>query len=106
MIGKNISKVGGISVGIVLAESVATRGAQSFRSEARKGGRASCSASARLLPLEPALEAALLMQKGIRMHDSAPQGPLEREASKLLAQMRERNRACCSQTGGRQSARG
>ena len=40
------------------------------------------------LPLEPALEAALLMQKGIRKHGSVPRGSLEREASKLLAHMR------------------
>ena len=40
------------------------------------------------LPLEPAVEAALLLQKGIRKHGPAPLGLLEREASKLLAQMR------------------
>ena len=46
------------------------------------------SASIRVtLPLEPALEAALLLQKGIWKH-GPPRGPLEREASKLLAQMR------------------
>ena len=39
------------------------------------------------LPHEPALEAAPPLQKGIRKHGSAPRGPLEREASKLLAQM-------------------
>ena len=41
-------------------------------------------------PLEPALEAALLLQKRIRKQGLASRGPLEREASKLLAQMREK----------------
>ena len=40
------------------------------------------------LPLEGALEAALQLQKGVRKFGPAPRGPLEREASRLLAQMR------------------
>ena len=40
------------------------------------------------LPLEEALDAALRLQKGVRNHDPAPRGPLEREASRLLTQMR------------------
>ena len=41
------------------------------------------------LVLDPALEAALLLQIGIRKHGPALRGLLERDASKLLAQMRE-----------------
>ena len=40
------------------------------------------------LPLEGALEAALQLQKGVRKFGPAPRGPLEREASRLLTQMR------------------
>ena len=40
------------------------------------------------LPLEPALEAALLLQRGSGSTARPRRGPLEREASKLLAQMR------------------
>ena len=39
-------------------------------------------------PLEGALEAALQLQKGVRKHGLAPRGPLEREASRVLTQMR------------------
>ena len=40
------------------------------------------------LVLDPALEAALLLQKGIRKYGPAPRGPLEREAARLPTQMR------------------
>ena len=40
------------------------------------------------LSLEGALEAAPQLQKGVRKHGPAPRGPLEREASRLLTQMR------------------
>ena len=40
------------------------------------------------LTLEGALEAALHLQKGVRKFSSAPRGPLERDASMLLTQMR------------------
>ena len=40
------------------------------------------------LPLEGALEAALQLQKGVRKHGPAPRGPFERQASRLLTQMR------------------
>ena len=40
------------------------------------------------LPLEGALEAALQLQKGVRKFGPAPRGLLEREASRLLTQMR------------------
>ena len=40
------------------------------------------------LPLEGALEAALRLQKGVRKFGTAPRGPLEREAARLLTQMR------------------
>ena len=40
------------------------------------------------LPLQGALEAALQLQIGVRKHGPAPRGPLEREASRLLTQMR------------------
>ena len=40
------------------------------------------------LPLEEALDAALRLQKGVRNYDPPPRGPLEREASRLLTQMR------------------
>ena len=40
------------------------------------------------LPLEGALEAALRLQKGVRKFGPAPRGPLEREAARLLTQMR------------------
>ena len=40
------------------------------------------------LPFEGAPEAALQLQKGVRKHGPAPRGPLEREASRLLTQMR------------------
>ena len=36
------------------------------------------------LPLEPALEATLLLQRGIRKHGSAPRGPLERERERSI----------------------
>ena len=39
-------------------------------------------------PLEGALEAALRLQKGVRKFGPAPRGPLEREAARLLMQMR------------------
>ena len=39
-------------------------------------------------PLEGALEAALRLQKGVRKFGPAPRGPLEREAARLLTQMR------------------
>ena len=59
------------------------------KSRARKGGPASCSAWTRpLSPLEGALEAALRLQKGVRKYGPAPRGPLEREAARLLTQMR------------------
>ena len=38
--------------------------------------------------LEGALEAALRLQKGVRKFGPAPRGPLEREAARLLTQMR------------------
>ena len=40
------------------------------------------------LPLEGALEAALRLQKGVRKFGTAPRGPFEREAARLLTQMR------------------
>ena len=40
------------------------------------------------LPLEGAQEAALQLQKGVRKHGPAPEGTLEREASRLLTQVR------------------
>ena len=40
------------------------------------------------LPLEGALEAALQPHKGVRKFGPAPRGTLEREASRLLTQMR------------------
>ena len=40
------------------------------------------------LSFEGALEAALQLQKGVRKHGPSPRGPLEREASRLLTQMR------------------
>ena len=40
------------------------------------------------LPLEGALEAALRLQKGVRKYGPAPRGLLEREAARLLTQMR------------------
>ena len=40
------------------------------------------------LTLEGALEAALRLQKGVRKFGPAPRGPLEREAARLLTQMR------------------
>ena len=39
-------------------------------------------------PLEGSLEAALRLQKGVRKFGPAPRGPLEREAARLLTQMR------------------
>ena len=38
--------------------------------------------------LEGAVEAALRLQKGVRKYGPAPRGPLEREAARLLTQMR------------------
>ena len=49
------------------------------------------------LPLEGAVEAALQLLKGVRKHGPAPRGPLEREASRLLTQMRGKQSVWCTE---------
>ena len=71
------------------ARSVLPREAVQERSRARKGGRASCSASIRLLSFSREhWRQHCGCRKGIRKYGPAPRGPLEREAARLLTQMR------------------